>query len=192
MPSQEELERMEYEALMKRGSDAERASLLSWTAGALTAAVTLSWAISARNPGLMIPVIFAIAIGFYGMLRGRQQVRWIAGYIEEFYEGDRGPQWFTRLHRLQGQPGFRTVGDWLTLALANAGVVLALLLAWRFADSTPRGDLLAGIATGCGVLFGFHSIAQTLRMEQTDYTGLWSKVNGEPKGTARLGRAASW
>lgn len=192
MPSQEELERMEYEALMKRGSDAERASLLSWTAGALTAAVTLSWAISARNPGLMIPVIFAIAIGFYGMLRGRQQVRWIAGYIEEFYEAQRGPQWFTRLHRLQGQTGYRTVGDWLTVALANAGVILALLLAWRFADSASRGDLMAGIATGCGVLFGFHSISETLRMGQTDCSAMWNKVSGVLKEEPRPGRASSW
>jgi hypothetical protein len=192
MPSQEELERMEYEALMKRGSDAERAALLSWTAGAVTAAVTLSWAISARNPGLTIPVIFAIAIGFYGMLRGRQQVRWIAGYIEEFYESDRGPQWFTRLHRLRGQSGYRTVGDWLTVTLANAGVILALLFAWRLADSASRGDLMAGIATGCGVLFGFHSISETLRMAQTDCAAMWSKVSGELKEAPRPGRVASW
>jgi hypothetical protein len=192
MPSQEELERMEYEALMKRGSDAERAALLCWTAGAVTAAVTLSWAISARNPGLMIPVILSIAVGFYGMLRGRQQVRWIASYIEEFHEGERGPQWFTRLHRLQHQAGYRTAGDWLTVTLANGGVVLALLFAWRFADSASRGDLMAGVATGCGVLFAFHSISETVRMGQTDCSAMWSKVSGELKEAPRPGRTASW
>ena len=191
MPTQE-LERMEYEALMRLGNDAERTGSLCWTAGALTAAVMLSWAVEAKNPGLMLPVIFAIAVGFYGILRARQQARWIAAYVEEFCEAEPGPQWFGRFRRLQNQPGYRAVGDWLIVALANAGMILALVLAWRFSESASRGDLMAGIATGCGVLFGFHSIAQTLRMEQTDYTGLWSKVNGEPKGTARLGRAASW
>jgi len=72
------LEEHEYLALMKRGQEAERAAQLAWTAGALTAAVTLSWAIGARSPGLMIPVVFAIATGFYGMLRGRQQARAVA------------------------------------------------------------------------------------------------------------------
>ena len=189
MPTQE-LERMEYEALMRRGSDAERTGLLCWTAGALTAAVMLSWAVEAKSPGLMIPVVFAIAVGFYGMLRGRQQVRWIASYVEEFCESESGPQWFNRLHRLQNQAGYRTVGDWTTVALANAGVGLALLLAWRFSDSASRGDLMAGIATGCGVLFGFHSIAETVRMGQTDCSALWSKVSGELKEAPR--RVASW
>lgn len=189
MPIQD-LERIEYEALMRRGNDAERTGLLCWTAGALTAAVMLSWAIEAKNPGLMIPVIFAIAVGFYGILRTRQQVRWIASYVEEFCEGDAGRQWFSRLRRLQNQPGYRVVGDWLIVALANAGMILALILAWRFSESASRGDLMAGIATGCAVLFAFHSIGATLRMEQTDYTGQWSKVSGELKEAPR--RAASW
>src|SRR5262245_12078624 len=130
----EEHNRMEYMPLMRRGQDAAHVAQWSWVAAALVAAATMSWAISARRPGLPIPVVFAIAIGFYGMLRGRQQVRAITSYIQEFCESTRGPQWFTRIHRLQHQPPYRAAGDWLTVCLANAGVVLALMLAWMYAD----------------------------------------------------------
>jgi len=192
MPTLEEHERMEYAALMKRGHDAERGAQLCWTAGGLSAAVMLSWAIAAKSPGLMIPVVFAIAIGFYGMLRGRQQVRWIASYVEEFFEGQRGMQWFTRVHRLQNQPGYRATGDWLIVCLANAGVILALMLAWMYSDGAARGDLMAGIATGCGVLFGFHSVSETVRMGQTDCAAMWRQVSGNLKEAPRTERAASW
>ena len=84
MPTFDENARSEYQALMKRGQDAERGAHLYWTAGALTAAVLMSWAMAATSAGLMIPVVFAIAVGFYGTFRSRQQVRWIASYIEEF------------------------------------------------------------------------------------------------------------
>jgi len=190
MPTLEDQERLEYAALMKRGNDAERNAQTCWTAGALTGAVTLSWGISAHSPGLMIPVVFAIAIGFYAMLRGRQQVRWIGSYIEQFCEQPKGPQWFGRLRLLQSQPGYRTVGDWVTLTLANAGVVLALILAWVFAGGVARGDLMAGIATACGVLFGFHSISETVRIAQTDGTAMWRQAGGELKEATK--RAASW
>jgi hypothetical protein len=190
MVGQDNHETMEYTTLMRRAQDAERMAHLSWVAGGLTAAVTMSWAIAARNSGLMIPVVFAIAIGFYGMLRGRQQVRAIAGYVEEFSEGGSGPRWFTRVHRLQRQPGFPTVGDWLTACLANAGVVLALVFAWVYAAGAPRGDLMAGIVTGGGVLFGFHSISETMRLVQTDWTTMWRQVNADMKDASRAGRAA--
>lgn len=192
MPTLDDQERVEYTSLLQRAQDAERIAQLCWVAAGLTAAVTLSWAIAARNPGLMIPVVFAIAIGFYGMLRGRQQVRWITSYIEEFCEGQKGPQWFTRLRRLQSQPGYRTVGDWVTLSLANAGVVLTLVLAWVYAGPAPRGDLMAGIATVCGVLFGYHSISETQRLAQTDWRASWRQVSGELKEAPRAQRAASW
>jgi predicted membrane-bound mannosyltransferase len=181
---------MEYVALMKRGQDAERSALLSWTAGTLTAAVTMSWAIAAKNSALMIPVVFAIAIGFYGMLRGRQQVRSIAGYIEEFWEGQSGPRWFTRVHRMQHQAAYHSVGDWLTVSLANAGMVLALILSWMYAPGVPRGDLMAGIVTAGAVLFGFHSISETMRMGQADWPAMWRHVNADLKDASRTGRAA--
>jgi hypothetical protein len=192
MNALEDQDRMEYTALMARGRDAERSALLCWTAGALSAAVMLSWAIAAKSPGLMIPVMFAIAVGFYGMLRGRQQVRWISSYIEEFYEGQKGLQWFTRVHRLQSQPAYRATGDWLAVCLANAGVILALMFAWMYSAASARGDLMAGIATGCGVLFAFHSISETLRMVQTDCAAMWQQVSGDLKEAPRTGRAASW
>ena len=128
----------------------------------------------------------------YAMLGGRQQVRWIASYIEELFEGQKGQPWFTRVHRLQNQPGFRATGDWLTVCLANAGVILALKLAWMYSDAAARGDLMAGIATGCGVLFGFHSVSETVRMGQTDYAAMWRQVSGDLKEAPRTGRAASW
>ena len=186
------LEDQEYVALMRRGQDAERGAQLCWIAGGLTAAVAMSWAIGAKSPGLMIPVMFAIAVGFYGSLRGRQQVRRIGSYIEEFYEGQKGGQWFTRLRRVQNQPGYTAIGDWVTVSLANAGVILALILAWMYAGPVQRGDLMAGIATACGVLFGFHSISETVRMGQTDWTAMWRKVSGELKEAPRAQRAASW
>lgn len=192
MPGYEDNDRLEYQALMKRGQDAERGAQLYWTAGALTAAVTLSWAIAANSPGLMIPVVFAIATGFYGAFRSRQQVRWIASYIEEFCEGARGPQWFTRVHRLQNQPGYRPVGDWLTVCLANAGVLVAVMLAWMYADGASRGELMAAIVTASGVLFGFHSISETVRLGQTDRGAMWRQVSGELKEAPRAGRASSF
>jgi hypothetical protein len=191
MLAHEDHERTEYAALLKRGQDAERTAQLCWTAGGLVAAVMLSGAIAARSPGLTIPVVFALAIGFYAMLRGRQQVRWIASYLEEFCEDPRGPQWFTRVHRLQNEPGYRPAGDWLTVALANAGVILALMLAWIYAGPAPRGELMAGIATACGVLFGFHSVAETVRLARTDWGAMWRRVSGELKEVPRPGRAAA-
>jgi hypothetical protein len=181
---------LEYVALMRRAQDAERVAHLCWTAGALTAAVTMSWAISAGNSGLMLPVVFAIAIGFYAMLRGRQQVRALGGYIETFCEGNGESRWFGRVHRLQHRPGYPAMGDWLAVCLANAGVAMALVLAWTWAEASPRGDLMAGIVTAAAALFGFHSISETVRMSQTDWAGLWRQAAGDTKDALRTGRAA--
>ena len=74
----------EYQALMNRGRDAERTSLVCWTASGVGAAVLLSWGIAAKSPSLMLPVIFATAFGFYAAIHGRHQVRLIAGYVKEF------------------------------------------------------------------------------------------------------------
>jgi hypothetical protein len=190
MMSTESRGTVEYMSLMRRGQDAERVALLCWTAGALTAAVTMSWAIAARNSGLMLPAVFAIAIGFYAMLRGRHQVRAIGGYIETFHEGTGEARWFGLVHRLQHQPGYPALGDWLTVCLANAGVVLALVLAWSWADASPHGELMSGIVTGVSVLFGFHSISETVRMGQTDWTSLWRRADGDTRDASRAGRAA--
>lgn len=192
MPITQDHAMLEYTELMSRGRDGERTAQVCWIAGALTAAVMLSWAISAKSPGLMIPVVFAIAIGFYGMLRGRQQVRWIGSYLEEFYEGPNGPQWFTRVHRLQNLPGYHPVGDWLTTLLANMGVVLTVMLAWMYSGTSPRGDLLAGIAAACGVVFAVHSVYETVSIGMTDSRAMWRQVGGELHETTRPRQAASY
>jgi hypothetical protein len=171
--------RMEYTALMNRGRDAERTGQICWTAGSLCGAVMLSWAMSAKSPALMLPVELAIAIGFYAMLRSRQQVRWIASYVEEFCENRNGLQWFTRVHKLQNLPGYSPVGDWLTVCLANAGIVIATIMAWMYSSAAARGELMASITTACGVLFAFHSVSETIRLSRTDSTGMWRQVGGE-------------
>ena len=188
MPTLEEDERTEYTALMNRGRDAERTGQVCWTASTLCAAVMMSWAMSAKSATLMIPVQLAIAIGFYAILRSRQQVRWIASYVEEFCEGPGGPQWFTRVHRLQNLPGYSPVGDWLTVCLANAGVIVATLTAWLYSGSSPRGELMAAVISAFGVMFAFHSVSETLRLSRTDSTAMWRQVGGELREVPRTTR----
>ena len=179
MASLNESERMEYLALMNRGRDAERTAQVCWIASGVGAAVLLSWAIAAGSPGLMLPVFFAVAFGFYAMLHGRQQVRLIAGYLKEYVESrDAGPQWFTRLGHLEVVPGFNPSADWLAVFLANAVVAVSVMCAWFFASGSPRGDLMAGIVTGLGIAFGFHSVSETARLRQTDAAAFWHQVNG--------------
>jgi hypothetical protein len=179
MASLNECERMEYVALMSRGRDAERTSQFCWIASGVGAAVLLSWAIAARSPGLMLPAIFAAAFGFYAMLHGRQQVRLIAGYVREFYESkEQGPQWFTRLGNLEVVPGFNPSSDWLAASLANAVVVVAVVFSWLYAAGATRGDLMAGIVTGAGIAFAFHSVSETARLRQTNPAAFWRQVNG--------------
>ncbi len=167
----------EYQALMNRGRDAERTSLVCWTASGVGAAVLLSWGIAAKSPSLMLPVIFATAFGFYAAIHGRHQVRLIAGYVKEFLEPNGGsPQWFTRLSQLEVVPGFNPAGDWAVAALANATVVAAMALSWLYAGGAARGDLMAGIATGLGLVFCFHSITETARLRQTNAAALWRQI----------------
>ena len=180
----------EFMALMRQAQNAERVANLCWTAGALTAAVTMSWAIAERNSGLMLPVVFAIAIGFHAMLRGRQEARAIGGYLETFCEGTGEVRWFARARRLQPRPGAPEAGDWLTTCLANAIVLVALVLAWTWADASPRGELMSGIVTGVAVLFGAHSISETVRMGQTDWTAAWRQAGRDTSDASRADRAA--
>lgn len=170
-------EQLEYRALMSRGSDAERNAMVCWVASGLTAAVLLSWGVAAKSAGLMLPVVFAVAFGFYAMIHGRQQVRLIAGYVREFFEGGKeGPQWFTRLGHLEVVPGFNVASDWTAATLANCAVAAAVVLAWVFASGAPKGELMAGLVTGCGVAFSFHSITETARLRQTNPAAFWRQV----------------
>ncbi len=192
MVSHAEDRQMEYAALMDRGRDAERTGQLCWVAAGVAAAVLLSWGIGARNPGLMIPVVLAVALGFYAALRGRQQARLIAGYVEEFLEGEGGePRWFTRSRQIQALPGMGPAGDWLNACLANAVIVVAVAFAWIFAAPAARGELMAGIVTGCAVGFAFHSISETSRLTRTDDAALWRQVSGRLREEKRPARAAA-
>lgn len=177
---------LEYQALMARGRDAERTSLVCWTASGIAAAVLLSWGIAAKSASLMLPVVFATAFGFYASVHGRHQIRLIAGYVKEFLEPSHsGPQWFTRLAQLEVVPGFNPAGDWAVAALANLTVVTAMAFSWIYAASGSRGDLMAGITTGLGLVFCFHSITETARIRQTNAGALWrqiASVNEERRG----------
>ena len=193
MASFDENDRMEYSALMNRGRDAERTTQVCWVASGIGAAVLLSWGIAAKSPGLMLPVVFAVAYGFYTMIHGRQQVRLIAGYVKEFFEvPGSGPQWFTRLGHLEVVPGFNPSSDWLATCLGNAVVLVAVVFAWLNASVTPRGELLAGIVTGCAVAFAFHSVSETSRLRQTNPAAFWRQVSMGPveekKGQRVAGR----
>ncbi len=182
MPSIDEIERTEYSALMSRGRDAERTTHFCWIASGIAATMLLSWGIAAKNPGLMLPVVFAVAYGFYTMAHGRQQTRLIAGYVKEFFESrDAGLQWFTRLGHLEIVPGFSpSMSDWLATALANSIVLVAVVFAWVYAGGVARGELFAGIVTGCGVAFAFHSISETARLRQSNPAAFWRQVSMGP------------
>ena len=180
MASMNENERTEYSALMMRGRDAERTSHFCWIASGIAATMLLSWAMAAKNPALMIPVVLCVAYGYYTMAHGRQQARLIAGYVKEFFECDTGPQWFTRLGHLEVVPGFNPSSDWVATLLVNAMVLTAIVFAWLFAAASARGDLMAGIATGCGVGFAVHSIAETARLRQANPGAFWHQVRQGP------------
>ena len=171
MASMNENERVEYSVLMSRGRDAERTSHFCWIASG----------IAAKSSALMLPVIFAVAYGFYTMVHGRSQTRLIGGYVKEFFEGNdsgnSGPLWFTRLGRLEMVPGFNASNaDWLSTAMANIVVATSVIFAWIFASATPKGELYAGIATGCAMAFLVHSISETTRLRQSDAAAFWRQV----------------
>ena len=174
-------DQMEYQTLMSRGRDAERTAQVCWTAAGIAAAVLFSWGIAAKSSSLMLPVVFATAFGFYAAVHGRNQVRLIAGYAKEYFEGQpSGPKWFTRLGHLEVVPGFNPSGDWVATALANMLVVGSIVFAWLFAGLAPKGELMAGIVTGAGLVFCFHSVTETSRLRQMNPAALWRQVGNGP------------
>lgn len=192
MASMNENERTEYSVLMSRGRDAERTSHFCWIASGIAAAMLMSWAMAAKNPVLMMPVVFCVAYGFYTMSHGRQQTRLIAGYVKEFFEQDSGPMWFTRLGHLEIVPGFSaSTTDWLSAVLANAMVICAIVFAWMYSGAMPKGELYAGIVTGCGMIFCFHSLMETTRMRQSDAAAFWHQIGLSPVEERRPSRMAS-
>jgi hypothetical protein len=185
-------ESMEYTELMARRRDAERTWQTCWTASGLIAGVLLSWAIAARSSGLMLPVILAVAYGFYVMNHARRQALLIGGYVEEFFEtGTNGLNWFSRAARTSSVPGFNPMSRWFFTFLTDVVVLLAVILAWMFAPAAPRGELMAGIVTGCGVIFVFHSLFETGQLLQIDFMAVWRQANSVPSVVKRSSRAAS-
>jgi len=175
MTTLQENERLEYEALMNRGRDAEWTSQICWVVCGVAATVLLAWGIAARSSTLMLPVVVATAFGYYAMLRGRQQVRLIAGYIEEFFEKDEeGARWFTWLGNLRLVPGIQQTSDWFMTGLSNVPVVLAVVFSWVLGgDSRRGGDLMPGLVTGLAVVFMFHSITETSRLHRANFATYW-------------------
>lgn len=187
MTTLQENERLEYEALMARGRDAEWTSLICWVACGMAATVLLAWGIASRNPTLMLPVVIATAYGFYALLRGRQQVRLIAGYIEEFFEShETGARWFTWLGHLRLVPGLQPSSDWFMTSLSLSLVALAVVFSWLFASDAHKGtQFMPGLVTGVGVAFIFHAISETARLHRANFAAFWRQVNS---GSAEAGQ----
>jgi hypothetical protein len=186
MTTLQENERLEYEALMARGRDAGWTSQICWVVCGVAATVLLAWGIAARSATLMIPVVLAVAYGYYAMLRGRQQVRLIAGYIEEFFEShEQGARWFTWLGHLRLVPGLQPSSDWLLTCLSNGVVVLAVVFAWIFGSESRHGsEVVPGLVTGVAVAFIFHSVSETARLHRANFAAFWRQVNaGQPSDT---------
>lgn len=168
----------EYAALMSQIRDLGRTSQLCWTGAAVVAAMLLSTAIAAKNPGLMLPVEFCAAFGFYATVHARRQSRLIEGYIQEFHETDRdGAQWHTRFSQLFTLPGFQEQSDWVPLALANGLTLVTIVFSWVFANAAAHGELMAGLVTMAGVAFSVHSIVESMHLERTHGAGLWGQMN---------------
>jgi len=172
MTTREDRERMEYSALTNRATQAERLSQIGWIASGLAAAALIGWGVIGRSSGLMLPAVLMVAWG----IRAREEAGLIAAYLEEFHEvSGSGLQWFTQLGRLQSITG-RPPADWVAVALANLTAALAIVFAWIFSSAGSRGELLAGLVTGCGLAFAFYSISETARVQRADRGAQWRQT----------------
>ncbi len=164
----------EYPILLADLREAERGWQIGWTTSVLASCTLLAWGIVARNPGLMIPVVLAAAVGHTCLFRGRREARLIAGYLATY--GDRnlgGVPWFSRVRRLSSVPGFTTENDWLLVGLENVLTACAAAMAWWFAADARRGEILAGIVTGACIVFLYHSVSQFAQMRRTTDASVW-------------------
>ncbi|HEY3217248.1 MAG TPA: hypothetical protein VGK93_12230 [Candidatus Eisenbacteria bacterium] len=187
MTTHEDSERVEYAALASRVREAERLSQYGWLSSGLAAAALIAWGVIGRSAALMLPAILAVAWGFQVATRAREEAGLIAAYLEEFHEGPgSGLQWFSQRSRLPSSAG-RGAGDWAAVALANLSVGLAVAFAWVFSSVTSRGELMAGLATGCGLAFAFYSVSETARELRSDRGALWRQTR---QGLQEVGRPA--
>lgn len=192
MTGSDEMKAQEYAALMQQARDSGRTSQLCWTGAAVAAAVLLSGAISAKSPGLMLPVQLCTALGFYATLHARGQTRLIEGYLREFHEKDgNGPQWHSRVAHVRAMPGSQERTDWLPLALANAAMIATVVFGWVFAQGAAHGELMAGMCTMAGVAFAVHSLVEHMRLEQAQDAAAWGQGSGGLREVTGYGRAAS-
>ena len=174
----DDLRGQEYSALMSQAHALGRTSQLCWTGALVAAAVLLSTAIGAKQPGLLMPVEFCTAFGFYATVRARRECGLIVGYVQEFHETEHdGAQWYTRLARLHALPGLQDHSDWLPLALANAMTLASVVFSWVFAHGAAHGELMAGFVTMAGVGFCVHSIAESMHLDRDQRSELWAQMN---------------
>lgn len=108
----------------------------------------------------------------------------IAGYVEEFFEASDGG-WFSRLRRLQLMPGVSPSSEWVMACLSNAVVACAVVFAWLYAAPAARGELLAGIVTGLGLVFAFHSLSETASLQRSDDSAIWRQSSSAPREVKR-------
>src|ERR1044072_7480865 len=195
MIGNDELRGQEYAALMSEARDLGRTAQLCWTGAAVAAAVLLSGGIGARNPGLMLPVEFCAAFGFYATVHARRQCRLIEGYVQEYHEKERdGAQWYTRLAHLKSLPGFHDRPEWLPLALANLTTFVAVVVGLGVGGPAAARAPPDGPATPGGVSFSWPSIVENMHLDFLHGTAPWGQMNsglrevtGGPKrvGTSR-------
>lgn len=185
-----EEDRNEYASLTSWARDAEKTGQQCWVGAMIAALTILAWGAVSQSSALMLPVVLAVAAGFYAKIRGRQQVCSIAAYVEECTEG-RGsePSWLARLARFRDVQGFSPAGDWIAACLANGVALLAIIFAWLFAEVAWRGELMSGVVTACGIVFAFHSISETSRLSRPDVTSSWQRSSAGSRGAPRRDRA---
>lgn len=192
MNGTDDIRGLEYTALMQQVRELGRTSQLCWTGAAVAAAVLLSGAISAHQPGLLLPVVLCTAFGFYSLSYARRQSKRIESYVREFHEQDHdSAQWFTRLGQLNTLPGFQDHSEWVSLALANAVTLVAVVYGWVFAPGAAHGELMAGFVTMGGVAFSVHSLVAHMQSEQAQSGTVWSQLNGGLREVTLTKRSAS-
>ena len=183
----------EYSALMDQIRDLDRTAQWSWAAAAVAATVLFSSAIDARNPGLMLPVEFCIAFGFYASVRGRRHTRLIESYVQATHESATdGAQWYTRRAQMLARPGMPAGAEWLPLAVANVTTLTAVVFGWVFAGNVPHGELMAGLVTTTGIAFSVHSLVETMRLEAAQAVTMAAAPNAGLQEVKPESRAASW
>ena len=170
---------LEYSALMDQARDAERMAFVSWLSAGIASAALLAWGIGSRQPGFMLPVVAIAAAGFLAMMRWRERLGLVTGYIETYHESDDiSPSFHTRLGRFNATNGTGHARDWHATTFFNVVVVAAAVFAWMASKNAEHGELWAGIVTGCALAFASYSVSETSRAQNLDTAQLWRRAEG--------------